>query len=50
MPCGGSATEVAITMKGKHQRLILIVVAMVALIGAVLLAMSALKDEASTLR
>lgn len=35
------------SVKGKHQRLILIVVAMVALIGAVLLAMSALKDEAA---
>ncbi|MET0136822.1 MAG: cytochrome c maturation protein CcmE [Sphingobium sp.] len=34
-------------MKGKHQRLILVIVAIVALIGAVLLAMSALKDEAA---
>ncbi|MFT3966786.1 MAG: cytochrome c maturation protein CcmE [Sphingobium sp.] len=34
-------------MKGKHQRLILVVVAIAALIGAVLLAMSALKDEAA---
>ncbi|MET0363590.1 MAG: cytochrome c maturation protein CcmE, partial [Sphingobium sp.] len=34
-------------MKNKHQRLILILVAMAALIGAVLLAMSALKDEAA---
>ncbi|MCE7797404.1 cytochrome c maturation protein CcmE [Sphingobium sufflavum] len=34
-------------MKGKHQRLILVSVAIVALIGAVLLAMSALKDQAA---
>ncbi|HEX7854043.1 MAG TPA: cytochrome c maturation protein CcmE [Sphingobium sp.] len=34
-------------MKGKHQRLLLVIVAIVALIGAVLLAMSALKDEAA---
>ncbi|MET0239874.1 MAG: cytochrome c maturation protein CcmE [Sphingobium sp.] len=34
-------------MKGKHQRLILVIVAVAALIGAVLLAMSALKDEAA---
>lgn len=34
-------------MKSKHQRLILVVVALVALIGAGLLAASALKDEAA---
>lgn len=34
-------------LKAKHQRLILVVVALVALIGAVLLAMSALKDQAA---
>ncbi len=34
-------------MKAKHQRLILVVAAIVAIIGAALLAMSALKDEAA---
>jgi cytochrome c-type biogenesis protein CcmE len=34
-------------LKGKHQRLILVIVAVAALVGAVLLAMSALKDEAA---
>lgn len=34
-------------MKGKHQRLILIVIAIVAVLCAVLLAMSALKDQAA---
>jgi cytochrome c-type biogenesis protein CcmE len=34
-------------MKAKHQRLILIVLALVALIGAALLSMSALKDQAA---
>ncbi|HEX7822469.1 MAG TPA: cytochrome c maturation protein CcmE [Sphingobium sp.] len=34
-------------MKGKHQRLILVIVAIVAVLGAVLLAMSALKDQAA---
>jgi cytochrome c-type biogenesis protein CcmE len=38
---------VATALKSKHQRLILILVAMAALIGAVLLAMSALKDQAA---
>lgn len=37
----------AIAVKGKHQRLALVIVAVVAVIGAVLLAMSALKDEAA---
>ena len=37
----------AATIKGKHQRLILVVVALVALIGAAILAMSALKDQAA---
>lgn len=34
-------------MKAKHHRLILLLLAVVAMIGAVLLAMSALKDQAS---
>lgn len=34
-------------MKAKHQRLILVLLAVAAMIGAVLLAMSALKDQAS---
>lgn len=34
-------------MKAKHQRLILVIAALVAIIGAALLAMSALKDEAA---
>ncbi|MEO8722447.1 MAG: cytochrome c maturation protein CcmE [Sphingobium sp.] len=34
-------------MKSKHQRLILVTVALIALIGAALLAASALKDEAA---
>ena len=34
-------------MKNKHQRLVLIIIAVVAMIGAVLLAMSALKDQAA---
>ena len=34
-------------MKAKHQRLILLALAIVAVLGAVLLAMSALKDQAS---
>lgn len=34
-------------MKSKHQRLILVIVALIALIGAGLLAASALKDEAA---
>lgn len=34
-------------LKSKHQRLVLVIVAVAALIGAVLLAMSALKDEAA---
>jgi len=34
-------------LKGKHQRLILIVLGLVAVIGAALLAMSALKDQAA---
>lgn len=34
-------------MKAKHQRLILLLLAVVAMIGAVLLAMSALKDQAA---
>jgi len=38
---------VAITLKGKHQRLILVILALAALIGAALLAMSALKDQAA---
>jgi cytochrome c-type biogenesis protein CcmE len=38
---------VAIALKGKHQRLVLVLVAVAALIGAVLLAMSALKDQAA---
>jgi cytochrome c-type biogenesis protein CcmE len=38
---------VATAIKAKHQRLILILVAVAALIGAVLLAMSALKDQAA---
>ena len=37
----------ASALKSKHQRLILILVAIAALIGAVLLAMSALKDQAA---
>lgn len=37
----------AITLKGKHQRLILVMLALAALIGAALLAMSALKDQAA---
>ena len=37
----------AITLKGKHQRLILVILALAALIGAALLAMSALKDQAA---
>lgn len=37
----------AFAVKGKHQRLVLIVVAIVAVLGAVLLAMSALKDQAA---
>ena len=37
----------AIAMKAKHQRLVLALVALVALIGAGLLAASALKDEAA---
>lgn len=37
----------AIPLKGKHQRLILIILALAALIGAAFLAMSALKDEAA---
>lgn len=37
----------ATAIRAKHQRLILILVAIAALIGAVLLAMSALKDEAA---
>lgn len=36
----------ALTLKGKHQRLILVILALAALIGAALLAMSALKDKA----
>lgn len=36
-----------IVMKGKHQRLMLVIVAIVALIGAAFLAMSALRDEAA---
>lgn len=36
-----------LALKGKHQRLVLVIVAIVALIGAVLLAMSALKDRAA---
>jgi cytochrome c-type biogenesis protein CcmE len=51
MACNGSATEVAAifghAVKGKHQRLILVLLAVAALIGAVILAMSALKDEAA---
>lgn len=35
------------TLKGKHQRLILILLGLAAMIGAVLLAMSALKDQAA---
>ncbi len=34
-------------MKAKHQRLVLVIAALVAIIGAALLAMSALKDEAA---
>ena len=34
-------------MKSKHQRLILVIIAMAAVIGAGLLAASALKDEAA---
>ena len=34
-------------LKGKHQRLILIVLGLVAMIGAALLAMSALRDQAA---
>lgn len=34
-------------MKNKHQRLVLIIIAVVAMVGAVLLAMSALKDQAA---
>jgi cytochrome c-type biogenesis protein CcmE len=34
-------------LKNKHQRLVLIIIAVVAMIGAVLLAMSALKDQAA---
>jgi cytochrome c-type biogenesis protein CcmE len=34
-------------LKGKHQRLILILLGVIAMIGAVLLAMSALKDQAA---
>lgn len=37
----------ATALKSKHQRLILILVAIAALIGAVILAMSALKDQAA---
>ena len=37
----------AISLKGKHQRLVLVILALAALIGAALLAMSALKDQAS---
>lgn len=37
----------AIMMRGKHQRLVLVVVALVALIGAGVLAVSALKDRAA---
>ncbi len=47
MLSGGSGTEVTIAVKGKHQRLILVIVAIVAVLGAVLLAMSALKDQAA---
>lgn len=36
-----------LAVKGKHQRLVLIIVAIVAVLGAVLLAMSALKDQAA---
>lgn len=36
-----------IVMKGKHQRLVLVIVAIVALVGAAFLAMSALRDEAA---
>lgn len=41
------ASRAGIAVKGKHQRLILVIVAIVALIGAALLAMSALKDQAA---
>jgi cytochrome c-type biogenesis protein CcmE len=34
-------------VKSKHQRLVLVVLALVAMVGAVLLAMSALKDQAA---
>lgn len=37
----------AAAMKRKHQRLVLVIVAIAALIGAALLAMSALKDQAA---
>jgi cytochrome c-type biogenesis protein CcmE len=38
---------VAISLKGKHQRLVLVLLALAALIGAAFLAMSALKDQAA---
>lgn len=53
MPCGnGTERMTAIAahrgaFKGKHQRLILVLLGLVAMIGAVLLAMSALKDQAA---
>ena len=45
--CIGAAEAMATTLKAKHQRLILALVALVALIGAGLLAASALRDEAA---
>lgn len=47
MRYGKSATRMRIAIKGKHQRLVLVIVAIVAVLGAVLLAMSALKDQAA---
>lgn len=54
MPCGSATDIMAVivapsrrTLKGKHQRLILVLLGLVAMIGAALLAMSALKDQAA---
>ncbi len=43
----GGGTDRPMAIKAKHQRLVLVMVALAALVGATLLAMSALKDEAA---